>query len=600
MQIIDDKPSTSVFNWRYIYNIAMEHKHDLIIANILAVFAVLAVVPIPLLLPLLVDEVLLNQPGVLIHYMDNLFPLLWHGPVLYISCILLITVILRISALFLTVFQNRQFTLISKDIVFRIRRVLLIHLQRISMAEYECLGSGSVASHFVTDVNAIDDFIGQSVSKTLIAGLSLIGITMVLFWMQWQLALFIILLNPLVIYFTVVLGKKVKNLKKHENIAFEVFQESLIETLDGIHQIRAANREQHYISRVIQRAEDIKHHAALFSWKSDAANRFSFAVFLIGFDIFRAVSMLMVVYSDLSVGEMMAVFAYLWFMMSPVQELLNLQYAFYAAKAALIRINKLVGMAQEPTYPHLKNPFKNQKTVALKLTNIHFHYGDNEPVLNGVSLHIHTGEKVALVGASGGGKSTLVQVILGMYPADSGELLFNDVPVTEIGIDVVRDHVATVLQQPAMFNDSVRHNLNMGKNKSDEQLWQALQIAQLDEIVRKMPNQLDTVIGKQGVRLSGGQQQRLAIARMVLSDPKVVILDEATSSLDIHTELQVHQALSQFLQSRTTLIIAHRLSAVKQADRVYVFEGGQVIEEGDHDTLIQGGGLYQKLYEKHL
>ncbi|MFK5983917.1 MAG: ABC transporter ATP-binding protein [Pseudomonadota bacterium] len=594
-----NKTATAIFNWQYIFDIAMEHKKDLIIANILAIFAVLAVVPIPLLLPLLVDEVLLEQPGRLIQIMDQLFPAAWYGPVLYISCILFATILLRLSALLLTVFHNRQFTLISKDIVFRIRKILLKHLQRISMAEHECLGSGSVASFFVTDMNAIDDFVGQSVSKTLIAVLSLVGITCVLLWMQWQLAVFILLLNPLVIYFTVVLGKKVKHLKKHENLAFEVFQESLTETLDGIQQIRAANREQYYLNRVINKALDIKHHAALFSWKSDAANRFSFAVFLIGFDVFRAISMLMVVYSDLSVGEMMAVFAYLWFMMSPVQELLNLQYAYYAAKAALLRINTLVAMKQEPHYPHIKNPFKGQTTASIQLNNIHFHYGDNEPVLNGVSLHIHAGEKVALVGASGGGKSTLVQVILGMYPADSGQLLFNDVPVTEIGIDVVRDNVATVLQHPAMFNDSIRNNLTLGNNKTDQQLWQALEVAQLDELIKNMSEQLDTIIGKQGVRLSGGQQQRLAIARMILSDPKVVILDEATSSLDIHTELHLHKALNEFLKNRTTLIIAHRLSAVKQADRAYVFEDGQVIEEGDHERLIEGGGLYQKLYGKH-
>jgi len=599
MQNNTEKLASSMFNWQYIIDIAMEHKKDLIVANIFGILAVLAIVPIPLLLPFLVDEVLLNQPATMVETINTLFPPSWHGPVLYILFILFISVLLRLGALFMTVFQNRQFTFISKDIVFRIRRILLNHLQRISMAEYETLGSGSVASHFVTDLNSIDTFVGQSLSKTFIAALSLIGVSIVLLWMQWQLALFIIFLNPLVIYFTVVLGKKVKNLKKKENMAFELFQESLIETLDGIQQIRAANREQYYLNRVVERAKEIKHHSALFSWKSDAAARLSFGVFLVGFDSFRAISMLMVVFTDLSIGQMMAVFAYLWFMMAPVQELLSIQYAFYAAKAALKRVNKLADMRQEPVYPHKEDPFKDQNTVSVQLENIHFHYGDNDPVLNGVSLNIRAGERIALVGASGGGKTTLVQVILGMYPVDSGDLLFNGVPVSKIGLDVVRDNVATVLQHPAMFNDSIRHNLNLGKDKTDEQLWQALKIAQLDDIVKNMSEQLDTVIGKQGVRLSGGQQQRLAIARMVLCDPKVVILDEATSALDTKTELHLHEALQEFLKNRTTLIIAHRLSAVKQADRAYVFEDGHIIEEGDHDTLIQAGGLYQTLYDKH-
>jgi len=417
----------------------------------------------------------------------------------------------------------------------------------------------------------------------------------VLLWMHWQLALFILLLNPAVVYFTMVLGKRVKDLKKQENSAFELFSQALTETLDAIHQIRAINREQHYIGRVIDTARGIRTHAAAFSWKSDAAGRLSFTVFLFGFDVFRAISMLMVVYSDLSVGQMMAVFGYLWYMMGPVQEILGIQFAYFAAKGALARINRLLELKEEPRYPHLHNPFAGRHTVGVEIENVCFNYGDT-PVLNGVSLTIKAGEKVALVGASGGGKSTLVQVILGLYPPQSGAVRFDGVPMTEIGMEVVRSHVATVLQHPALFNDTVRMNLTLGRELSDEQLWQALGVAQLADTVRELPSALDTIVGRQGIRLSGGQRQRLAIARMVLSDPQVVILDEATSALDAETEAKLHEALHDFLKERTTLIIAHRLSAVKQADRVYVFDGGQIIEEGVHEELINNDGLYSRLY----
>ncbi|MDZ7662074.1 ABC transporter ATP-binding protein [Thiohalophilus sp.] len=597
-----DEPISSTpprgYGWPYLFTEVLRHKRELIKANIIAVLAVMASVPIPLMMPLLVDEVLLEQPGPLVGAMQQWFPPGWHGPVLYILFILLVTVMLRLGSIMLTVWQTRQFTLVAKDVVYRMRRVLLQRLQRISMAEYETLGSGTVSSHFVTDLNAIDEFIGQSVSKTLIAGLSLIGVTVVLLWLHWQLALFILFLNPLVIYFTVTLGKKVKNLKKHENKAFEVFQESLVETLDAIRQLRASNRERHYLGRVIDAARGVKNHSANYSWKSDAASRLSFGVFLLGFDTFRATGMLMVVFSDLSIGQMMAVFGYLWFMMTPVQELLNLQYAFYAAKAALTRVNSLLDLRLEPRYPHHENPFRDKATTGIRLDDINFAYGDNEPVLRHVSLDIKPGEKVALVGASGGGKSTLVQVVLGIYPFDSGMLYFDGVPITRIGLDVVRENVVTVLQHPAMFNDTVRHNLTLGESLNDEQLWQALGIAQLAETVAQLPRQLDTLIGRQGVRLSGGQQQRLAIARMILADPKIVILDEATSALDTETEARVHRALHDTLRDRTTLIIAHRLSAVRQADRVYVFEDGHIIEHGSHDELIEAGGLYQRLYGK--
>jgi ATP-binding cassette subfamily C protein len=428
-----------------------------------------------------------------------------------------------------------------------------------------------------------------------VAVLSLLGVSAVLLWMNWQLALFILLLNPMVIYFTMVLGKRVKDLKKHENSAFEHFQQALVETLDGISQIRALNREQHYLARVIERARHIRTHAAAFSWQSDAASRASFLVFLFGFDVFRAVSMLMVLYSGLSIGEMMAVFGYLWFMMGPVQDILGIQYAWFGARAALARINRLLALKDEPHYPHLKNPFTGQHSVALAIHDVHFRYAEND-VLNGVSLNIARGEKVALVGASGGGKSTLVQIILGLYPPQSGSVAFDGVPTTEIGLDVVRENVASVLQHPALFNDSVRMNLSLGRELSDTALWQALDVAQLADTVRALPRQLDTVVGRQGVRLSGGQRQRLAIARMILADPKVVILDEATSALDADTEARLHAALHDFLAQRTTLIIAHRLSAVKQADRVYVFDGGEIIEHGVHAELIQNDGLYARLY----
>ena len=175
-------------------------------------------------------------------------------------------------------------------------------------------------------------------------------------------------------------------------------------------------------------------------------------------------------------------------------------------------------------------------------------------------------------------------------------MLLGGVPVQRIGLPCLRENVATVLQHPALFNDTVRQNLTLGRDKTDAELWQALAIAQLDGTVADMPQQLDTMIGRQGVRLSGGQRQRLAIARMVLSDPSVVILDEATSALDAETEFQLHQDLEAFLRQRTTLIIAHRLSAVKQADRVYVFEDGLITEEGHHDELIARQGLYAQLY----
>ena len=583
-------------SWKKIIALASEHKRLLIQAHLIAITAAIILVPVPLLMPLLVDEVLLNQPGTLVGITEALFPAAWHGAILTIVCIMLLTLLLRFIGTLLSVWQTREFTLVAKDITYKLRRDLLGRLQTISMAEYETLGSGAVASHLVTDIDTIDTFIGSALSKFLVAVLIIIGIAITLLWIHWQLALFILVMNPIVIYFTTVLGKKVKELKKRENSSVELFQQSLTETLDAIQQIRASNRERHFLLRVIDRARGVKDTSASYNWKSDAANRLSFFIFLAGFEMFRGVSMLMVVFSGLSIGQMFAVYAYLWFMMTPVQEILGIQYSYFSANAALNRLNRLIGLKKEPVYPAQKNPFSGKKTVGLRIDHIEFAYAEGEAVLKDVSLDIRPGEKVALVGASGGGKSTLIQVILGLYPAARGQISFDGVPLEQIGLSTVREHVATVLQHPALFNDSIRNNLTMGVELPDEALWQALEIAQLKETIEQQSDGLDTLIGRNGIRLSGGQRQRLAIARMILTDPKVVILDEATSALDTATEERLHQAMSTFLQGRTTLIIAHRLSAIKQADRAYVFDGGHIIDEGQHDELVNRDGVYQQLY----
>ncbi|EKO3446431.1 ABC transporter ATP-binding protein [Vibrio fluvialis] len=573
-----------------------KHKSKLLYANAIAIAATLISVPIPLLMPLMVDEVLLNQPDTGLAVMNKWLPSDWQTPTGYIMFTLLLVVLMRAASQLLNIVQNRQFTLVSKTITFQMRSKMIDKLGRISIKQYETRGSGGINAHLITDIETIDQFIGTTLSKFLISFLTVIGTAIVLLWLEWRLGLFILLVNPIVIYFSRKLGSKVKHLKKRENQAFERFQNRLVETLDGIYQLRAANKEREFLAQLTSHADEVRNHADKYAWQSEAAGRLSFLLFLLGFELFRAVAMLMVVFSDLTIGQIFAVFGYLWFMLSPVQELLGIQFSWYSAKAALTRINELLQLEEEHRPPSKVNPFTDDREVEVSISHVNFSYDGEHKVLDDLSLEIPAGKKVALVGASGGGKSTLIQLLIGVYRANSGEIRYNGETCDDISFDVIRSQIAVVLQQPVLFNDTLRHNLTLGSDYDELSLWRALDIAQMQDVITKLNLGLDTQIGRNGIRLSGGQRQRLAIARMILSNPKFVILDEATSALDTATEAALHKALTEFLHGRTTLIVAHRLSAVKQADLIYVLEDGHVSQSGTHGELVEQEGLYQTLY----
>ncbi|ELP2675533.1 ABC transporter ATP-binding protein [Vibrio parahaemolyticus] len=589
-------PKNDTISRSWLITQVKKHKSKLILANLIAIVATLISVPIPLLMPLMVDEVLLDKPASGLSAMNAVLPEAWHTPTGYIFFTLFLVVLMRAASQALNIVQSRQFTLVSKTITFEMRSKMIDKLGRISIRQYETKGSGGINAHLITDIETIDQFVGSTLAKFVISFLTVIGTAIVLLWLDWRLGLFILLVNPIVIYFSRKLGSMVKHLKRKENHSFEIFQNRLVETLDGIYQLRAANKEREFLQQLKESANQVRVDADKYAWQSEAAGRVSFLLFLIGFELFRAVAMLMVMFSDLTIGQIFAVFGYLWFMLSPVQELLGIQFSWYSAKAALKRINDLLELEEEDRPVSKVNPFSEMREVDVKIEHVDFSYNNENKVLDDLSLHIPAGKKVALVGASGGGKSTLIQLLIGVYRQNAGSIRFNDELTEDIGFEVIRDKIAVVLQQPILFNDTLRHNLTLGGHFDEMSLWRALEVAQLQDVISQLNHGLDTQIGRNGIRLSGGQRQRLAIARMVLSNPQFVILDEATSALDTATEAALHKALTEFLRGRTTLIVAHRLSAVKQADLIYVLEDGKVTQTGTHGELVEQEGLYQTLY----
>ncbi len=577
------------YSFKKILSEVVKFKKEFIIANIIAVIAVIVSTPAPLLMPLLVDEVLLKKPGFLTEHIDKLIG--HQQAYVYILIVLIITVFLRTLFFVLTVLHDYIFSVISKNITYKIRKDMLSQISMISLNEYESFGSGKISSMFLIDVATVETFLGMSISKLIVSILTIIGVGTVLLLINWKLALFILLVNPFVVVLSKKFARKVSFYKKQENKTYEQFTEALSETLDLFWQIRASNQEQNFIKRLFKKSFDIKKAGIAFAYKSDAALRFSFLLFLGGFEIFRAASIFTVAYGNLSIGLMLAIFGYLWVMMGPVQEILNIQYSYHNAKRALDRINKIFNMEKEPRYPHLKNPFVN-KTNEIVLKDLYFSYDDNVTILKDINMTIHKGKKVAIVGASGSGKTTLAQIIVGFYPIKKGSLLIDGINVNEIGLDVLREHIYLVLQNPLLFNDTVRMNLTLGKEIDDKIIHQAIKIAQLEGMLKVFENGLDTQVGKNGVKLSGGQRQRISIARMILQNPSIIILDESTSALDIHTEETLFEELQDVLKEKTTIIIAHRLSTIRQADYIYMLEDGCIVEEGTHEELVQKEGSF--------
>ena len=563
---------------------ATQHKKALIKGNIVAIVATLFTVTIPLFIPILVDELLLKQgDGMTAWVASHIFTMTLSGYVLFF---LLLTLLMRYLGFVLNVIQVKTFLSISKQISLRLREKIIRHLEGATLKEYEAVSPSAITSKLVTDVNTIDSFIGTTVSKFIISILTILFTGIVLLIIDWQLALFILITNPIVVFFTSKLARNVGKLKRHENKATEVFQSTLGETLELFHQIKAANKELYFFGRARDKAQELRDTSIAFGYRSDRAIRLSFLIFLSGYELFRAVSILSVAYGDLSIGLMLAIFGYLWIMMTPTQDIINFQYALSNAKAACSRINSIYEMEQERVISNPKDPFESDNRAEIILENIDFSYISGKSILKNINIKIADSQKIAIVGASGSGKTTLANLIVGFYQPDGGSIRYNGIDSNEISLSTIRANSHIILQNPKLFNDTLLFNLTLGDEFDSDTIQRVIEISQLSSVISLLEDGLDTIVGKDGIKLSGGQRQRIAIARMILLDPKIVIFDESTSALDIHTETKLFSALHDYLSDKTVITIAHRLSTIQSAEYIYVIEDGEIDESGTPTQLL--------------
>lgn len=547
-------------SFKEIFNDIVSYKKEVIRANIIAIIATIIALPVPLLIPLLIDEVLLKQGNILTNFMGE------HQAYFYVWSIFGVAVVLRFLYFIMSSYQTLLFARISKKIVLNIQTKMLKHLKKISMPEYELIGNGKISSYFLIDLLTLDKFLSVSLNKFIISIISLIAIFTIVFLIHWQLALLIFIVNPFVAVLTKKIAKKVAVYKKEENKAFSIFTDSLNETLDMFVQLKALSKEKLFFEDLNKKSNNIKDKSINFTYKSTLSSSFSYFIFLSGFEMFRAMGILFVFYDDLSIGLMLSIFGYLWVIMGPIQSIIDIQYSYHNAKAAMSRINELFNIKTEINTLTNTQVIEN-KNIDIQIKNLTFGYTNNL-VLKDINFNIYAKSKVALVGESGSGKSTLAKIIVGLYKQQNGDILLNNINTHNIKLENLRQNIYLVLQQSFMFNSTIRENLTLGSNIEDNKLVQALRDVELWDVINEDKNGLDTVVGKNGIRLSGGQAQRVAIARMILQNPKVVIFDESTSAVDIELETRIFKNIEKFLEDKTVIYIAHRNSTLMYANEV--------------------------------
>ena len=555
-----------MITFRYLFEQVQRYKKKVLLANIIAVFVTIISVPIPLFIPFLVDEVLLGKEGKFIATVNQFVTI--NSPEYYILIVFILTLLIHTITSILDIVRNLYLDKTTEDIRLNLRKKLFTHLKNVSMSEYDMLGSGATSSKMGTDIGTVISFLSGSMGYILVQILKLIGMSAVLLYLNWKLALVILILNPLVIKVFISIFKKLSKMLKDRNKAIAKFNNSLVESLELFNQIRVQNREEHFLDRVNSDATDIRDKSYEYDVKWEKSIKVARLLMTYSNVLFKMLAVYFVLKAEMSIGEMMAIFVYAGMVVAPINMLLRFTQKYHDAKEAMDRLNDILRLGTEPKYEMKIDPFKEKETASIELRDVTFAYDENKRVFENFNLKIEAGDKVAITGETGSGKSTLANIIMGLYPITKGKIFYNGIEVKEVGYEKIRENIGFVLQSPLMFNATLRYNLSLGKEYSDEEMYDALKIAQLYRFVNGLDDKLDTIVGKNGTKLSGGQRQRLSIARVLLDRPKVIIFDESTSSLDMETEDRLLEALDEYIKDKTVITIAHRQTTIDKSERV--------------------------------
>jgi ABC-type multidrug transport system fused ATPase/permease subunit len=551
---------------------------DFAIASSFVVVLALVELPLPIFMAILIDKII---PA---------------GDVTNLCIIGLFLFGVRVGGSIFQVMQNFLVARIINIFTANIQKEMIYRILRLPYVKFTSAEAHGMSTRFNQDIEKVSEFAQNTIAFLIRPALSFIFImTLMMFW-NLPLALYCLIIVPFITLATRLIRNKMETLAYEQRKFTEKLEVRAVEALSNVKIIRTFNCEPLFQNKVDTEINQLEQSSVRYRVWTELANgsiEFIKTTNNIGFIFFAAHQ---VFQGNLTIGGFVALQTMSEGIRSPIAQIMYFITNFKSKAVALEKVNEVIlePLEQSPAERAHLTSIKNN----IEFKNISLKYGEKE-ILKNIQMNIAQGQMIALVGPSGAGKTSLTNILLGLVKPSGGHVKIDGINLDNIDIYSFRKHIGVVYQESILFNNNVRYNMHIGNpNATDEMIWDALKTANAFEFIQGLPNELDTVIGVNGIKLSGGQQQRLSIARAVLANPAIMILDEATSSLDSTSESEIKTALDNALKGRTSIIVAHRLSTIVNADQIYVFSEGEITEHGTHQELIKNSiGLYAKLYK---